>query len=109
MAGKGAPKGNQYAKKEAERGISFSYYLDSYEFDFLKQSVLYDGKEPNVKNVRAKAKQLTREAMNKEMHRTFARYASERQKEEAMIQHNAELDGRAEQEVLDKGHENKIM
>lgn len=78
MAGKGAPKGNQYAKKGvAERGITFSYYLDVYEYDLLKQSLIYEGKEPTIENIRAKAKQLTKAAINEEMQRVFARYKQE--------------------------------
>lgn len=79
MAGKGAPQGNQYAKKaERERGITFSYYLDAYEYEFLQKSVEYDGKEPTDANVRAKAKALTKEAIRQDMIATFARYRREK-------------------------------
>ncbi len=77
---RGAPKGNKYAKKadaERERGITFSYYLDAYEYEFLQQSVEYDGLEPTDANVRAKAKALTKAAITQDMQRTFARYKAE--------------------------------
>ncbi len=76
---RGAPRGNQYAKKaERERGITFSYYLDAYEYEFLQQSVQYDGKEPTDANVRAKAKALAKEAIRQDMIATFARYKQEK-------------------------------
>ncbi len=75
MAGKGAPKGNQYARKVMRnRGITFSYYLDVYEYDFLKQSVRFDGLEPTDENVRVKAKALTKEALKEHMAYVFERY-----------------------------------
>lgn len=75
---RGAPKGNKYAKKEvSKRGISFSYYLDAYEYEFLQKSVVYDGQEPTDENVRAKAKALTKDAITQDMRRVFVRYATE--------------------------------
>jgi hypothetical protein len=72
---RGAPQGNQYAKKARhERGITFSYYLDVYEYDFLKKSVEYDGNEPTDENIRAKVKKLTKEAIRQDMIATFAHY-----------------------------------
>lgn len=70
---RGAPKGNQYAKKDkAERGITFSYYLDAYEYEFLQASVRLDGNEPTDANVRKKAKALTKDALTQEMKRIFS-------------------------------------
>ncbi len=75
MVGKGAPKGNQYAMKVMRnRGITFSYYLDVYEYDFLKQSVQFDGLDPTDENVRAKAKALTKAALKEHMAYVFERY-----------------------------------
>ena len=75
---RGAPKGNQYAKKaKKKQGISFSYYLNAYEYEFIQQSVRYDGEEPTDANVRAKAKSLSRRAIAQELQRVFVRYASE--------------------------------
>jgi hypothetical protein len=77
---RGAPQGNQYAKKaESNQGITFSYYLDAYEYEFLQKSVEYDGKEPTDKNVRAKAKALTKDALTSEMQRVFLRYKREKE------------------------------
>lgn len=83
MAGKGAPKGNQYARKaERERGISLSYYLDAYEYEFLQKAVEYDGNEPTVEEVRKKAKSLLKKAISQEAARVFDRYRQERSSEE---------------------------
>lgn len=80
---RGAPKGNQYAKKEKpERGISFSYYINAYDYEFLQQSVRYDGQEPTDENVRARAKELTEKAIGQEVRRVFARHTQEQQKAE---------------------------
>jgi len=84
MAGRGAPCGNQYARKaERNRGITFSYYLDVYEYEFLQKSVEYDGLEPTDENVRKKAKALTKEALKDHMSYVFERYKRERQAQES--------------------------
>lgn len=78
MAGKGAPKGNQYAKKsQRDRGISVSLYLNAYDYEVLQKFVAYDGREPTIANVRKKVKELVSEALGREVRRTFARYAQE--------------------------------
>ncbi len=80
---RGAPKGNQYAKKaegEHKEGISVSYYLDAYEYEFLQKSVEYDGDKPTDAKVRRKVKKLTKAAITEEMARVFAQYKA---KEEA--------------------------
>lgn len=59
------------------RGITFSYYLDVYEYEFLQKSVEYDGLEPTDENVRAKAKAITKEALREHMAYVFERYKSE--------------------------------
>lgn len=77
---RGAPKGNQYAKKaegESKEGIPVSYWLDAYEYEFLQKSVEYDGDKPTDANVRRKAKKLLKAALNEEMARVFARYKQE--------------------------------
>jgi hypothetical protein len=78
---RGAPKGNHYASKEEderEHGISFTYYLDAYEYEFLQKSVEYDGKKPTDANIRKKARELTKEAIRQDMIETFARYKQEK-------------------------------
>jgi hypothetical protein len=75
---RGAPKGNQYAKKvKREQGITFSYYLDAYEYEFLQKSVEYDGNPPTDANVRKKAKALAKGAIRQDMTETFVRFKAE--------------------------------
>lgn len=78
MAGKGAPRGNQNARKdESERGINVSLYLGSRELDTLRLSLQYEQKEPTTANVRAKVRKLAQDAISTEVRRTFARFARE--------------------------------
>jgi hypothetical protein len=75
VAGKGAPQGNSYAKKEKrERGTNFSYYLDAYEKEFIEQALTYEGKEPTTANIRKKAKEWARQGISEGMRVLFAQY-----------------------------------
>ena len=69
---RGAPKGNQYAKKEqSERGDSISLYLDSYTMEFLQAACELDGKPPTRANAKERAKNLAKEAITADVRKTF--------------------------------------
>lgn len=59
------------------RGINFSYYLDSYEKEFIEQALIYEGKHPSVANVRQKAKEWAKQGMNEGMRQTFEVFKQE--------------------------------
>jgi len=85
--GRGAPQGNQYAKKaagESKRGVtlSFTHYLDSYELEFLQKSIELDGDEVTPDTMRKKLRQFLKKSIEQEMGRVFALYREQREQEE---------------------------
>jgi hypothetical protein len=69
---KGAPKGNQYARKEhTKRWDSVTLYLDGYTMEFLQAACKNAGQEPTRANAKRRAKTLAREAIDQDMKITF--------------------------------------
>ena len=71
---RGAPKGNQYARKDASKkreGSSVTLYLDGYTTEFLQAACKLDGQEPTLDNARKRAKTLAKKAIDADVRRTF--------------------------------------
>ncbi len=79
MAGKGAPQGNQYAKKAHRRqGITVSFYLRADLYEFLKECLAFESGDDSDEAVRKRVNALTEVAINEEMARIFALYKQKR-------------------------------
>jgi hypothetical protein len=64
MAGKGAPEGNQYAKKDAP-GRTIGLYITSEEYTLLQNMLSHQGTEINNKNADALARTLFKQAVRR--------------------------------------------
>lgn len=65
MSGKGASKGNQFAKKERS-GMTTSIYITVGEKTILEESLRRSGVELSTQNINAEARNLMREAIARE-------------------------------------------
>ncbi len=72
---RGAPAGNQYAKKSTKRqGLSISYYLRADLYEFLKECLKFEIGDDSEEAVRKRVNELTEKAVNEEFRRIFALY-----------------------------------
>jgi len=75
MAGKGAPQGNQYARKATRRrGLTVSYYLRADLYEFLKECLRFEIGDDSEEAVRTRVNGLTEKAVNAEFRRIFTLY-----------------------------------
>jgi|SRR5579862_5665906 len=73
---RGAPEGNQYARKtERRRGISVSYYLKADLYELLKECLDFEAGNPvDEEVVRKRVNALTEQAVQREIRLLFARF-----------------------------------
>jgi hypothetical protein len=70
---------DQLVQRDMKPGIV--YRIDDSEREFIEQALAYEGKEPTLENIQAKAKEWTRAGIDQGMQKVFARYVYEHSKE----------------------------
>jgi hypothetical protein len=79
---RGAPVGNQYAKKAQKRqGITISYYLRADLYEFLKECLKFELGDDSEEAVRKRVNELTEQALNEEFRRIFTLYKLSKEKQ----------------------------
>lgn len=73
---KGAPKGNQYARKATRRrGLTVSYYVSADILEFLRECLDFEIGKSDDEAVRERVHALTKDAIGAEMRRVMSLYA----------------------------------
>lgn len=73
---KGAPKGNQYARKATRRrGLTVSHYIRADLLETFRECLDFEIGKSDDESVRHRMKTLIDEAISQEMKRVFALYA----------------------------------
>ncbi len=79
---RGAPQGNQYAKKAKRRqGLSISFYLRADLYEFLKECLQFEIGDDSEEAIRKRVNSLTETAINGEMRRIFSLFKARKENE----------------------------